>query len=77
MAERILTDDDVKILSDRLENVGAVTTFLGEASQVLLEREQPMTSTGLFGMYLTFQWITGTMESIQDFIRKEPDLPVS
>jgi len=71
MAEITLNTDDLQIIGDRMENVGAVVCFLGEASRAMCERDEPVTPSGIFGMYLTFNWVEETLQVIEGFIRKE------
>ena len=66
---RTLNDDDVMIVSDKLENAGAVVSFLNAATCCLCEREQPLTSEDIFGMTLVYQWLAQDLKGVPDFIR--------
>lgn len=63
-----LNDDDCQIISDRLENTGAVVRFLGEATTAICAREEPLTSTAEYGMSLIFGWIESNIKYAQEFI---------
>jgi len=66
---RTLNNDDIMIVSDKLENAEAVVSFLNAACCCLCEREQPLTSEDIFGMTLVYQWLQQDLKSLQDFIR--------
>ena len=65
---RTLNNDDVMMLSDRLENSGAVISFLNAAACCLCERDQPLGSEDIFGMMLVFQWLEDDLKDLQKFI---------
>lgn len=66
--DKTLNADNCQILSDRLENAGAVVRFLGEATTAICERDQPLTNTAAFGMDLIFGWIESDLKYVQEFI---------
>ncbi|KFO67766.1 hypothetical protein ER57_08670 [Smithella sp. SCADC] len=65
---RCLNDDERMIVSDRLENAGAVVSFLNAACCCLCEREQPLGAEDIFGMTLVYRWLEEDLKSLQKFI---------
>jgi len=66
--ERILLDEDILNVSDKLEDDAAVVCFLGEAAACLAAREEPAMTNSLHGLYLVFQWIENDLQALQRFI---------
>lgn len=60
---------DAQLVSDKLENMAAVISFLGYASQAMLDREEPVPAACLFGMYHAFSWVEDSLREIQTIIR--------
>lgn len=68
--EKTLNADDRHILSDKLENAGAMLAFLCAASRSLCEREEPLTAGELYGMMLAFDSLSKDIRFVQEFILK-------
>ena len=64
---------DVFIACDRLENTRSVIAFLAAASSGMLERDEPVSSEEIFGLFLTHQWAQETIESIENFLRQKEE----
>ena len=65
----IFSSDDIFLNCDHLENVRAVIAFLAAAAAGMLEREEPVSSDVIFGLFLTHQWVQETIESIEKYFR--------
>jgi hypothetical protein len=61
--------EDICLNCDRLENARAIIGFLAAAACGILEREEPISSNEIFGLFLTHQWAQEMIESVENYLR--------